>query len=376
MMDTIRKTLTRPVLVLVVVALLLGFWGRIAFAATTTSSFVNFTPEVTIPGSTFVAGGSTPVTGRTMGEWISAVYVFLSGIMGVIAALMVMWGGIQWLTASGNTSRVSDAKDTIYSAIIALLLTFGAYLLLFTINPELVKLRDLSDLLSPLPRIVQPTAGPMVSEALFGNTTLSGEKNKANAQGCPTMEEMRDGFEVFLTGYYRPALPLNADLCKPSGGYQNFFCNVGMQCRCNRGVACGVTECQAGGLKWKPCDAIKFDQANYCNSTANSTVPVGLGGTQPLTAAASACFGFGTRFMVGPVSGPATGAVFTSKWVVADRGWDITGRHLDLFMGTGDAARQNALNITGKAKMYVSVYCDNKGNCSDVATQVPGPFPP
>ena len=70
---------------------------------------VEFTPQVTIPNSSFEAGVTQDV--------------------GILAAVMIMWGGYKWMTASGNTGRVQDAKNVIYSALIAMLITFGAYLL-------------------------------------------------------------------------------------------------------------------------------------------------------------------------------------------------------------------------------------------------------
>lgn len=76
-----------------------------------------------------------------LGDYISILYRFLAGAIVIVAAVMVMWGGFKWLTASGNTGRVQDAKDVIYSAVIAIILILGSYILLFTINPQLVSLQ-------------------------------------------------------------------------------------------------------------------------------------------------------------------------------------------------------------------------------------------
>lgn len=100
--------------------------------------------QIPIPGMTFdckVSGHEGRQCVSSLGDYVSKVYQFFGGAVGVIAAVMVLWGGIKWITASGNTSRVQDAKQTIYSAVIAILIVFGSYILLFTINPELVKLQ-------------------------------------------------------------------------------------------------------------------------------------------------------------------------------------------------------------------------------------------
>ncbi len=91
-----------------------------------------------------------------LGDYISVLYRFLAGGIVIVSAVMVMWGGFKWLTASGNTGRVQDAKDVIYSSVIAILLVLGSYILLFTINPQLVSLK-LPDI-SSVVRIEQASA--------------------------------------------------------------------------------------------------------------------------------------------------------------------------------------------------------------------------
>ncbi len=319
---------------------------------------VQFRPNVTIPNSVFQEGAPVRVTGTTIGDWISALYVFLSGAIGIMAALMVLWGGFKWLTAAGNSGRVNEAKDIIYNAIIAILLTLGAYVLLRTINPDLVKIKDITSLVKPIPRVEQLGelfAPPRVSEAILADSSKALAKNQFNALACPSVEEMRAGFAVYLTGYYRPAW-------NTTGNYSSFACNLGMQCRCPR---LKTMVCTAGGLTWLGCDLDKVDQNEYCNRTASGAVPSGMfGGSEPYTAAASSCFGAGTIFKL-ERSGDASMAVdpFSKKWVVQDTGPDIQGRHLDLFFGTGDPAHDAAINVTGPATMKIDLLCDSQKRC-------------
>lgn len=315
---------------------------------------VQFTPSTGIPGTTFSAGVPVTVTGTTLGEWISAIYVFLSGSMGILAALMVMFGGFKWLTAGGNSSRVSDAKDVIYSAVIALLLTFGAYILLRTINPQLVQIQDLTSLITKVVRIDLPI--PLrISEAFIGNPGETSVKNQFNAMVCPTLDEMRNGFEGYLTGYYRPGW-------QEAGGYPSFLCNVGMQCSCKPDTT-RKNQCSAGGFVWTPCDASKITEDNYCNETASGGAPINFpSASEPYTAAASPCFGDGTRFTVSKTG--ATSKVYQSEWFVQDRGRDIQGRHFDLFTGTGERARAEALSITGRVMIRMTMYCLADGTCT------------
>ncbi len=74
-----------------------------------------------------------------VGQYISAIYNWAMGIVGVLAVVMIIWGGVIYLTAGGSPERISTAKSYITSAIAGLILAFGSYLLLYTINPDLVK---------------------------------------------------------------------------------------------------------------------------------------------------------------------------------------------------------------------------------------------
>ncbi len=124
-----------------------------------------FIPNVTIPGSDiFVTGGRVTVNGRFIGDYVSAIYSFFAGVIGMIAAVMVLFGGFQWMTAGGNAGNVQKAKTTITSSLIAIVLTLGSYLLLYTINPQLVQIRDL-----PL-TIIPPIEDILVPDSTTGAT--------------------------------------------------------------------------------------------------------------------------------------------------------------------------------------------------------------
>ena len=104
---------------------------------------VEFTPQVTIPGSSFQAGVTSPLEASTgpIARYISAIYNYGVGIVGILAAMMLMIGGIIWLTAAGSSSKIEQAKSFIGSSLTGMALVLTAYILLNTINPDLVNLR-------------------------------------------------------------------------------------------------------------------------------------------------------------------------------------------------------------------------------------------
>ncbi len=73
-------------------------------------------------------------------QYIPAVYNYLVSIVSIVAIIMIMVGGLRYLTAGGNPSAITSAKETILGAVIGLFLTLGSYVILQTINPALTTL--------------------------------------------------------------------------------------------------------------------------------------------------------------------------------------------------------------------------------------------
>lgn len=110
--------------------------------------------SINIPGVTLqgIVRATENVTGAATVEvidipWISnyiaGVYRYAVSIAGLIAGVMFVMGGFQYLTAGGDSSRVSQGRERITNAVIGLLMVFGAYVMLLTINPDLVSLTSL-----------------------------------------------------------------------------------------------------------------------------------------------------------------------------------------------------------------------------------------
>ena len=79
-------------------------------------------------------GGSTSVA--NVGEYIQLVYNFALGIVGIIAVVLIMFGGMRWISAAGNEQTIGTAKEIIVSALIGLFLALFSYSILVFVNPE------------------------------------------------------------------------------------------------------------------------------------------------------------------------------------------------------------------------------------------------
>jgi hypothetical protein len=109
-------------------------------SASTNSKSINFISQITIPGSSFIKNSSTTVTNDTgfLAKYIKAIYNYLLAIVGLLAAIVLMISGIVWLTAAGNTERISQAKNWMMGSFTGLILALSSFLLLKLINPNLV----------------------------------------------------------------------------------------------------------------------------------------------------------------------------------------------------------------------------------------------
>lgn len=71
---------------------------------------------------------------------ISAVIIeTVLGLLGIIFIVLMVYAGFEWMTAAGNEEKVSKAKETIFRAIIGLIIVVSAYAITFfvfnSLNP-------------------------------------------------------------------------------------------------------------------------------------------------------------------------------------------------------------------------------------------------
>jgi len=86
-----------------------------------------------------------PILGRTevkdISDYIILIYRFALAISGILAFIMVTWGGIKWTVSGGNVSQIEEAKDIIKSAIFGLILLALATTILYVIDPSILQMR-------------------------------------------------------------------------------------------------------------------------------------------------------------------------------------------------------------------------------------------
>lgn len=105
--------------------------------------FANFTfaqrqLEVQYPR---IEGVEIPMTVKTsLPAYILYIFYFSLAISGFIAFAVFVYGGFSYLTSAGAPGVMSDARGRMLSSILGMVILFSAFLILNTLNPQLITL--------------------------------------------------------------------------------------------------------------------------------------------------------------------------------------------------------------------------------------------
>lgn len=98
-------------------------------------TYTTQTPD--LAGSSITFGTNT----RPLGEYIRKVYNYGVGITAILATVVLMIGGFQWIIAGGSGEKIGEAKAWITAALSGLVLALSSYMILNLVNPALVNLK-------------------------------------------------------------------------------------------------------------------------------------------------------------------------------------------------------------------------------------------
>lgn len=75
---------------------------------------------------------------QDLNTYLTAAFPLFMGLVVSLAIIMVVWGGLEYMFSKVPGIQVA-AKQKIWAAIFGLLLALGAWLLLNTINPQILQ---------------------------------------------------------------------------------------------------------------------------------------------------------------------------------------------------------------------------------------------
>lgn len=179
--------------------------------ANPSSSTESFRPALTIPipdvsltkYTTRVEAGKTYIDIPWLAQYVNGVYKYAVGFAGLLATIMFMVGGFQYLTAGGDATRVSAGKKRITDAIVGMMLVFCTALILRSINPELIN--------PPVISVQQVKGVPF--EYIPNVTERPGVAERGGPQSDYKPSLGKGGEQEVIDGYKKAAAELKVDGC-------------------------------------------------------------------------------------------------------------------------------------------------------------------
>ncbi|MEK7159327.1 MAG: transglycosylase SLT domain-containing protein [Patescibacteria group bacterium] len=135
------KTKTKRIFLALALSIIL-LAPLISFAETIKPPVVNIDiPTLTLKPVEIVPG--QPIVIPWLVEYIIAIYRYGLIIAAVFSVIAFMISGLLYLTAGGIPSNITKAKKISFSALTGVILIIFSYLILYTVNPNLVELKPL-----------------------------------------------------------------------------------------------------------------------------------------------------------------------------------------------------------------------------------------
>jgi hypothetical protein len=72
-------------------------------------------------------GASTGLGQQDPRETVANIIQIALSFLGIVAVVIVLWGGVLWMTAAGNDDKVAQAKKVLFSGLIGLIIILSAY---------------------------------------------------------------------------------------------------------------------------------------------------------------------------------------------------------------------------------------------------------
>ncbi len=182
---------------------------------------IKFTQPDFCPGT-----NDTKICISWIGQYIGALVNYLTTIVGIIAVITMMIGGVRWLTAAGNSAAINDAKSWVLNSLAGLALTLCAYILLATISPNLVQF------------------GPLQVTWLQGISLLNNKTGGgACANGeCSQIDEAATNNSSGISGAIIKSILVGGEGCNPAVSTDGYgSCGYSQARPPYRGTICGLT---------------------------------------------------------------------------------------------------------------------------------------
>lgn len=103
--------------------------------ATAAPTYVSAAPADKINEGVIAIGGGEPQNQRPLATIVRDIVNIILYVLGAIAVIMIIIGGFRYVLSGGDSSSVTAAKNTIFYAVIGLIVAILAYAIVnFVVN--------------------------------------------------------------------------------------------------------------------------------------------------------------------------------------------------------------------------------------------------
>lgn len=96
---------------------------------------ISFGPLSCKTGATAVVGSTNTGAGYaiSLGKFLTSMLTVVIAVAGLALLIMLLWGGISWITSGGDKSKAEEARSRITNAVIGIIVLAAAYALLLLV---------------------------------------------------------------------------------------------------------------------------------------------------------------------------------------------------------------------------------------------------
>ena len=92
-------------------------------------------PQVTNAVSFYDPSATLGLGSADLQDTVIAIIQWILGLLGLVAVILILYGGFTWMTAGGSEEKVEKAKKIITAAIIGLVVVLVAWaIVIFALN--------------------------------------------------------------------------------------------------------------------------------------------------------------------------------------------------------------------------------------------------
>jgi type IV secretory pathway VirB2 component (pilin) len=66
---------------------------------------------------------------KDLKDSINSIIQIILSFLGILAVIIILWGGFIWMTAAGDDTKVGKAKSLIISGIVGIVIILSAYII-------------------------------------------------------------------------------------------------------------------------------------------------------------------------------------------------------------------------------------------------------